>query len=350
MSSLAARAPATGFSACRERFRGIDAIRLSDNTGMAHAVIALKGATLLDWQVATAEGTLELTDGYRSASELELQNGVRNGVLAPFQNRIAGARYRFDGRDHDLMPDAPAGDRLIYHGFARTLDFKPARVDEAADAASVVLACEDIHPGTFAGYPFSLSMRVRVGLSASTLSLDITVTNTGDDDAPVSLGWHPYFCLGTETIDTLELEIPASALVVTDGALIPLPGNDACAPLGTRPERDFSTLRPVGDAVLDCCYAGLRTSRDGRIKSTLRDPASGNSLRIWQHGGLVHAFTGDTLARGQRRSIAIESVSAPTDAFNRSDCEELVRLAAGARRSFSFGAEFLTAAPIDHIR
>lgn len=343
MTTQRAAAPTSGFTVSRERFRGIDALRLSDQAGSTEAVFALRGATLLDWRVQTTEGMLELTDGYRSAQELADQNGVRNGLMAPFQNRVADARYRFDDIEHDLMPGALGKDRLIYHGFARTLDFAPLRTEQSPNGASVLFGCEAIRPGVFPGYPFAISLRLKVILSASGLSLFLSAANVGKQDAPLTLGWHPYFCLGDAAIDSLELELPAARLILTDETLIPLPGAAAMATVGSVPERDFSVARPLGKTVLDCCYAELAASADKLVRTTLRDPRSGNALRVWQDGGLVHLFTGDTLDRNPRASIAIEPVNAPTNAFNRSECEASIRLAAGSTRSFSFGAEFVAA-------
>jgi galactose mutarotase-like enzyme len=147
---------------------GIDAVELRDERSGAFAVFARRGATLLDWCVPHAGEMVALTDGYVSAEDLAGQNGVRNGILAPFPNCIA----------------------------------------------------------------------------------------------------------------------------------------------------------------------------DGLIRCRLRDPATGRQLTIWQRGGLIHVFTGDTLARDPRRSIAIEPVEVMTNSFNRPDCETLIRLAPGATRSFACGAEF----------
>lgn len=47
-----------------------------------------------------------LVDGYRDLHELTSQNGVRNGILAPFTNRLTGGRFDFDGRVHELSPIA----------------------------------------------------------------------------------------------------------------------------------------------------------------------------------------------------------------------------------------------------
>jgi len=62
-------------------------------------------------------------------------------------------------------------------------------------------------------------------------------------------------------------------------------------------------------------------------------------LAVRHDGGLVHVFTGDTLARDRRASVAIEPVEVLTDAFNRADCATAIRLEPGERRAFRFGVE-----------
>lgn len=342
MSIAAASAMDLATSAFRVRkldFGGIPAVELRDGRSGAYAVFARRGATLIDWCVPHDGELVALTDGYRTAGELESQNGVRNGIMAPFPNRIAGARYRFDGRDHDLQPGVPAPERLIYHGFLRNMGLTIANVRETALGASVLFT-GTIRPDAFPGYPFALKINVRVSFTARGLALGVTATNVGEHAAPYAAGWHPYFRLGDAPIGRLELTVPATRCVLTDAKLLPLEGDDAFVPVAAAPVPDFRRPRPIGDAVLDVCYANAAPDADGLIRSRLRDPATGRTLTIWQRGGLTHLFTGDTLARDPRRSIAIEPVEAMTNAFNRPECARDLRLPAGATTSFTCGVEF----------
>jgi aldose 1-epimerase len=313
---------------------------LVDGVEGTRALFALRGATLIEWEVPFGDELLSLTDGYRSEAELRAQDGVRNGAMAPFSNRIAAGRYRFDDRSHDLLPGVQEVERVIYHGFLRNLDLVPIETREHDDGAEALLFTGAIRPGAFPGYPFALTVHVRVRLGPDGLSLTITATNVGRLTAPYAAGWHPYFRFGDGSIDTLELQVPARETIVTDASLLPVAGIDARAPVETRPELDFRTPRALGSAVIDASLSGLQPDADGLIRSRLRDPGRGCGLTVWQQGGLVHLFTGDTLARGARRSIAIEPVEVMTDAFNRSDCRAAIGLEPGASRSFHCGAQF----------
>jgi len=336
--------PAPAFRVQRIDFAGIDAVELREVRSGSRAVFALRGATLLAWEVVDGGDTVALTDGYRDAAELDSQNGVRNGVLAPFTNRVADGRYRFDGRDHDLLPGIPAAERIVYHGFVRDMALRVIDTRES-DTGAEVLFSGAIDPEDHAGYPFALALTVRVRFGATGIGLVVTATNVGEQAAPYATGWHPYFRLGDAAIDTLELTVPATRSIVTDARLLPLPGEAAYAPVGEGPQGDFRVARVLGREVIDACYAAPIPDGDGLVRSRLRDPASGRQLLVWQRGGLVHVFTGDTLARDPRRALAIEPVETMTDAFNRAECAAALRLAPGQSRSFAFGAEFVPATP-----
>jgi aldose 1-epimerase len=338
--------PVAGAYAISEgRLRGEPTMTVHAPDGSARVVLALRGATLLSWQVrrATESGgrlteLTELTDGYRDEAELLAQDGVRAGLLAPFPNRVAGGRYRFAGSDHDLLP-GERGDRTIYHGFAREAPFELVDADLTAAGARLLLRTTSIRPGRYAGYPFAVDMEVEYTISGRELGIEMRAVNVGHTTAPHAAGWHPYFTL-SRPIDDLLLRIPAHTLIRTDASLIPLYGEDALLPLDQCPDMDFRTPRPLGGAVIDACFADLAPGPDGRAETVLSDPATRDELRVWQYGGYMHVFTGDTLTRDRRASIALEPVEAPTDAFNRPEHAAALSLEPGRQRTFRFGVAF----------
>ncbi|MFF5299221.1 aldose 1-epimerase [Streptomyces sp. NPDC013161] len=335
-------------------------VTVSAPDGAVRVVLALRGATLLSWRVArgaaeqlteltdATEATdateltevTELTDGYRDEAELLSQDGVRAGLLAPFSNRVADGRYRYDGRDHDLLPGR-VGDRTVYHGFAREAPFRLVGATTTADSARLVLRSTSIRPDRYPGYPFALDLDVEYTIGRRELGIRIRATNVGETTAPYATGWHPYFTLSrARPIDDLVLQIPAHTLIRTDASLIPLAGKEALLPLDRRPDLDFRTPRRLGDAVIDACFADLAPGPGGRTETVLGDPATGAELRVWQHGGYMHVFTGDTLARDRRASIALEPVEAPTDAYNRPEHANALSLEPGRQREFRFGVMY----------
>jgi aldose 1-epimerase len=280
-----------------------------------------------------------VVDGYADEAEFAGQDGVRSGVMAPFSNRIRDGRYTFDGDHHDLLPGVPEGERLIYHGFLRLIDCAVAGVETGADDASVRLVTSAIRPGAFPGYPFAVDLTVDYQVSARGLTVQVTGSNVGAGPAPYAAGWHAYFRLGDDGIDPLELHVPARTAIRADDALFPLDGADAYAPLRDDDRWPHPDPHVLGDAVLDMAFADLEPGPDGTIRTVLRDPATGTTLTVRQPYGLMHVFTGDTLARDRRASIALEPVEVMTDAFNRPDCRDAVVLAPGARREFRFGVQ-----------
>jgi aldose 1-epimerase len=294
----------------------------------------------LSWQVPRPSGQLtELTDGYRDEAELLSQDGVRAGVLAPFPNRVADGRYRWNGRNHDLLPGR-SGDRTIYHGFAREAPFELVSAILKADSARVLLRTGQITPDRYPGYPFALGLEVEYTVGGHELGVDIRATNVGDTTAPYAAGWHPYFTL-SRPVDDLVLQIPAHTLIRTGASLIPLPGEDALMPLDRCPGMDFRTPRRLGDAVIDACFADLSPGPGGRVETVLSDPATGEGLRVWQYAGYMHVFTGDTLARDRRASLALEPVETMTNAFNRPEHFTALSLEPGRQREFRFGVTYV---------
>ncbi|MER5430894.1 aldose 1-epimerase [Streptomyces sp. NPDC002588] len=336
---------AAGYRITEGRLGGEPTVSVSAPDGSVHAVLALRGATLLSWRTrrAAAAGAplTDLTDGYRDEAELLAQDGVRAGLMAPFCNRVADGRYRFRGREHDLLPGR-RGDRTIYHGFAREAPFELVGSTTTADSARLLLRTTAIRPGRYPGYPFAIDVEAEFTVGGHELAIEVRAANTGDATAPYAAGWHPYFTL-SRPLDDLSLHIPARTLVRTDAALLPPPGDAAFLPLDRCPGMDFRVPRPLGDAVIDACFADLSPGPDGRAETVLSDPATGEELRVWQYGGYMHVFTGDTLARDRRASIALEPVEAMTDAFNRPEHAAALSLEPGGRRRFRFGVRYAPA-------
>ena len=316
-----------------------DMIVLRDAKHGRSARVARRGANLVSLEQLIDGLTHTLVDGYRDAEELVRCPSSRSSIMAPFANRIADARYAFDGKSYDMQPGVDA-QRGIRHGFVRTVDFEVSDTHADSDSAHVTFTTSCIRPGAFEGYPFAIDLAVTYTLDAQGLSLAVSMRNVGDAAAPCFFGWHPYFRFDGTELDAWELQVPATQLVRTSAELIPLPGAEAFQPLDQAPEAlDFRRPKPIGATKIDHAYADLVRDADGRVRTRLRDPASGLRISMWQEHGVVLVFTADTVSRDVRRSVALEPMESMSNAFNRPDCVDAIRLDAGTERVFRCGVE-----------
>jgi aldose 1-epimerase len=326
------------FTVTEGDFSGRPTVVLANSRAGVSATVALQGATLLEWQAPVGGKVLSLIDGYGTAEEFDSMDGIRSGVLAPFPNRIADARYQFGGESYDLQP-GEVTDRLVYHGFLRSMDLEVISIEADDDSAKLVLATSGIRPGSFDGYPFSLDLTVTYLLRIDGVELEVTARNVGDQPAPYACGWHPYFRLGRPGFEGLELQVPASTIIRAGSDLIPLAGDAAYVSVNDNPQLDFRRPAAVGTAELDTSFTDLDLDPDGRARTVLSDPQSGASLSVWQERGIMHVFTADLLRRDRRGALALEPVEAMTNSFNRSECEQAITLQPGQSRSFRCGVD-----------
>ncbi|MDW2979986.1 MAG: aldose epimerase [Rhodanobacter sp.] len=328
---------ATRYTARCARLGEQDIVVLTDVDGGRCIRLAQHGAALLSFEVDADDVTRDLAAGYDDAAEIATRPGSRFAVMAPFAGRVADAHYRFDGQLQDLDPGVVGAARASRHGFVRDADFELAGLAADDDSARVTLRTDAIRPRP--GYPHAIDLAVTFTLDYAGLALEAAMRNVGDRAAPCFFGWHPYFRVADGEVDGWELQIPAQTLIRTGADLIALAGTEAYVALDDAPALDFREPRRIGDSILDQGYTDLEADADGRIRTRLRDPASGFAIAVWQERGVMHAFTADTVARGARRSVALEPMECMADAFNRPECAAAIRLEPGAERRFRCGVE-----------
>jgi len=238
-----------------------------------------------------------------SPKELNTNPWFRGRVLFPFNDRIAGGRYTFDGKDYQLeINDPEQGDAI--HGFLHRLPMKV--VSRFASPDKNLLTLHTIIPRV-AGYPFSPELFVKYELQASSLHMDLTVRNNTDEPLPFSLGWHPYFTLPTPdgTIDSLLLRIDADGVVQVDESLIP--AGEVVSVEGS--VYDYREGKTIGTTSLDTAFVmnqGKVCLSNGQYTITIQQ-----SRDLFSY---MQVFT-----HPDRDSIALEPVSAAANAFNMPD-------------------------------
>ena len=263
----------------------------------------------------------ELLDGYLAGKPA---TSGRGQVLIPWPNRLEDGAYEFDGRSHRLPLTEPERGNAI-HGLVRDATWTVAEQDSHR-----VVVVYELEPQP--GYPFSLSLSIEYGLSEGGLAVRTTATNAGDEACPFGSGQHPYLTLGTATVDSLILCAPGRTVLRVDERGLPV-GRDPVE--GT--EYDFRRPREIGATILDHAFTDLGRGEYGRARVELRDPKSRAGLTFWVDEGYryLQLFTGDPLPDVRRRSIALEPMTCPPNAFRSG--EDLIRLEPGDQFRAAWG-------------
>jgi aldose 1-epimerase len=191
-----------------------------------------------------------------------------------------------------------------------------------------VVLVHALHPQP--GYPFALELEIEYELSKSGLNVRTSATNAGTAACPYGSGAHPYLTLGTERVDEVRLQVPATTTLRSDDRGIPV---GTVAVDGT--ELDFRSARRIGDTKLDHGYTDLERDNAGIARVVAEGPdGSGRTLWVDEGYPYVMVFTGDIPAV-QRHGLAVEPMTCPPNAFRSGD--GLVTLGPGESHTVSWG-------------
>jgi aldose 1-epimerase len=246
-------------------------------------------------------GGSALLDAYEAS---ELSPSGRGQVLIPWPNRVQGGSYEFGGRHYQLALDEPSAGNAI-HGLVRWVAWTVAE-----RAASRVVVEHTLHPQP--GYPFALALSIEYALSQEGLRVRTTATNVGPDACPFGSGAHPYLTVGAAPVDSVLLQVPARSVLHSDEHGIPT----ASEPVdGT--EYDFRRARPIGATRFDTAFTGLERAGDGLARVELRRPDGDRGLTLWvdESYRYLMLYTGDDRPDVNRRSLAVEPMTCPPNAF-----------------------------------
>ncbi|MBF4993081.1 aldose 1-epimerase family protein [Arthrobacter gandavensis] len=263
--------------------------------GDAAAVVASLGGGLRSYSV----GGTQLVETFPDESIAPSAAGI---LLAPWANRIAGARWQLDGEEQQLDITEPKLQNAI-HGLLRNTGY--GLVESTGE--SVLLSAE-IFPQH--GYPFHLIHEARYSLDADGgLRVRQGLRNLGTRSAPFALGAHPFLRLGDVPSEDLVLHVDAGTRLSTDAALIP---NGRVLAAG---REDLRSGKRAGELQLDAAFTDLYL-RDGLHRHRLTAP-DGRSVQLWAEAefGYVHVFVTDKFP-GRDCAVALEPMTAPANCFN----------------------------------
>jgi len=287
--------------------------------GDQRAVVVEVGAGLREYTF----GDRRLIDGYGAD---EMSSSGRGQLLIPWPNRIQDGRYSFDGHDHQLpLDDVEEQDAI--HGLVR---WAPWTIADRAE--NRVVMEHVLHPQP--GYPFPVSLSVEYRLADDGLRVRTTATNCGRCRCPLGIGSHPYLAVAESRVDPVTLRVPGRTVLRSDERGIPV----GRFPVdGT--DYDFRRPRMIGSTVLDHAFTDLERGDDGRARIELGQPGGAEAVTLWvdEAHPYVMVFTGDPLPDVNRRSLAVEPMTCPPNAFHSG--EGLIQLEPSESFTSSWGIE-----------
>lgn len=274
-----------------------EAYSLRDPSGWGIEVLPEYGGRLNSLWLRDGPLCLNVLDGLDDGDEPEKARPYCNALLFPFVNRLASGRYSHGQHSYRFPINEPVRDNAL-HGFLFAAPFRIAHV--RADAEEVALEMRHDYAGDLDHYPFPFRIDVSYRVHGQRFRLELGLHNTGSQNAPFAIGWHPYFALGCP-VDALHLKAPTAGRVEVDGKRL-LPTG------GVREDASFAAGRRIGREHLDSCFV-LSGEADPLVQ--IESPEARLSMRVDSPLDYLQLFTPP-----HRNSLAVEPMSANIDAFN----------------------------------
>ncbi|WGY48698.1 galactose-1-epimerase [Vibrio sp. ABG19] len=193
-------------------------VELTNRHGMSIVLMDV-GATWLSCRLPLAQESREVLLGVDTMADFEAQGAFMGASVGRYANRIANARYRYQGEEIQVV--ASQGDNCL-HGGAPGWSHRRWTLDSQGDNfACFTIESQDGEQG----FPGHVSASVRYELGDDN-QVSITYQASTDKPTPVNLTNHAYFNLmGAESgCDVLghRLSIAASEYLPIDDSAIPL--------------------------------------------------------------------------------------------------------------------------------
>jgi aldose 1-epimerase len=220
-------------------------------------------------------------------------------ILVPFANRIRGKvsadkktlTTTIYGKTVSLPANfggkKPGAEIHSIHGLILNDAFNNVTLHPGDSEATVE---GTLDAGNFGGHWLSQSnVDIKATLNQQGFGFTVTVKNTGSEDEPVGIGWHPYFAFPSGQREQARLKIPAKKLVAVNnydevfptGKLVPMAGKYAFnKPDGLPLEKNF----------YDDCFVDLNREGSSPVAAEIIDPAAKYGLRVVSISPEISAF------------------------------------------------------------
>ncbi len=180
------------------------------------------------------------------------------------------------------------------HGLIVASKTDDVKVADSADGQTVT---GTIHGGDFGGHWLSKTdLDFTIELAGKDVTATITAKNVGDQEEPMSIGWHPYFAIPSGDRTQARLHVPAAEMAVVNNYDDVFPTGKLKPVKGTKYDFNAAEGVPLDGMFLDDNFSKL-TRTDGAVDVRLTDPASNYGIHVM----------------GESPEIKTVQVYAPTD-------------------------------------
>jgi aldose 1-epimerase len=282
----------------------VERYRLVNGSGMEVAFLTY-GGTVTSIRTPDREGRLgEVTLGFAGLEDYARPGPYFGALIGRCANRIGGARFTLDGREHRLAANRG---RNALHGGEEGFDKRLWGAAEVGSPDGLAVALAYRSADGEEGYPGNLDVTVTYTLTGDG-AFRIDYVAMTDAPTVLNLTNHAYFNLeGEGSGDVLghALELRASAYLPTDfeqiptGEIAPVAGTPfdfrAPTPLGARIRESHEQI--VRGRGYDHCYVLDKDAAAGGpvLAARVRAPGSGRVMEVLTTEPGVQLYTGNYL-------------------------------------------------------
>lgn len=262
------------------------------NTLQITAYLPGKGEVPLLASPSLQQAATTLT-GTGADSEGDVSYSMGGAFLFPFANRIlgpltldrqSGEHYvtaTWHGRTIHLAANthgkAPGAPLHAMHGQMLAANAEHVSVQSDADASSATAV---FHLAANGHWFSDNDVTVTVALTRDTVTATVSGKNTGQQDEPVGIGWHPYFLLPSGIRANARLHVPASMRAEVNNYDDVFPTGKLTDVRGTPYDFNATEGAPLPDKLMDDAFVKLKRNAAGYTVSEIRDLGANYGMRV----------------------------------------------------------------------
>jgi aldose 1-epimerase len=209
--------------------------------------------------------------------------------LVPYPNRIRGKlsddkrtiTTSWHGKTLSLPANfsgkKPGAEVHSIHGLILTSKTDDVKVADSGDGQTVT---GTIHAGDFGGHWLSKTdLDFTIELAGKDVMATITAKNVGDQEEPMSIGWHPYFAIPSGDRTQARLHVPAAMMALVNNYDDVFPTGKLKPVKGTPYDYNAPEGKALDGSFLDDNFSKL-TRTDGAVDVRLTDPATKYGIHV----------------------------------------------------------------------